>query len=167
MKEFRKPKMFIPNLDQLCDDMKTLLCTGHNVLTNVPEEHHKKICTDFLYVSAAIKELPEESETTSTFLPIFKRNLLASYLTLVKFSEYTLDVIDFLDEYQKDFREQKESGIPQLYSLMESFGMLRTILDDETDIQRLEDIMALSFMDNYMRSRFPEIHARLNNQNQS
>lgn len=157
MKEFRKPKSYIPNLSKWIGDMKTML--PNSILSTIPEEYHNKVGEDFIYLGMLYKNLPEEGDNTSVALSIFKHSIIGCYFTLLKITNYELNVVHYIEEFDKSFAEQCETGLPLITFTLERFGKSL----NQTDIENLQDVMSLEFMENYARTFYPAIFETLNN----
>lgn len=131
----------------------------NGVLKNHPKEYHEKIINDFLVIGVYIHNMPNEGVVFDEY----KSSILAAYFTLIKFSNYQLDITDFIKAYQQNLKDFM-SGDDMLGTMIQAATLIN-IEDPELIgmVKQIMEVNTLEFLEKYANEKWPNLVENINN----
>jgi hypothetical protein len=131
----------------------------NGVLKNHPKEYHEKIINDFLVIGVYIHNMPNEGVVFDEY----KSSIPAAYFTLIKFSNYQLDITDFIKAYQQNLKDFMSGD--DMWGTMIQAATLINIEDPELIgmVKQIMEVNTLEFLEKYANEKWPNLVENINN----
>lgn len=151
--EIKKPEPFHPehSMESIIEEVKKSLFE-EGILDGHEEQYHAKIAKDYLIIGSYLHSLPEEG---NALLDPYKHNLFAGYFTIVKVTEYKMEVEDYINTYQSDFNKMmKEESLAG--NALKSALLVEDIIGKEI-IDKILDMEMVRFLGDFVKERWPDV----------